>query len=257
MSDDCLIVEKQGALAVVTMNRPEVYNTFDGALRARMRETVANLEGDDDVRVVILKGAGRGFCAGADLAQAPSHPVNEHLDEEYKPFLTGMANGNKIYIAQVHGGAAGIGAAVAMNCDLVCMGDDAYIYMAFAAIALIPDGGNTQLLLQNMGYHRALESILEGQKVPAKDCLTYGIANKVFPAQELESQTMAWAQGLADGPGLAMAAAKRLLRTVGRMSYSDAISTEGLEQNALLLSEDCATGVQAFFRKEKPKFKGR
>ena len=119
MSDECLLVEKNGALATITLNRPSVYNGFDPTLRAAMRETIPMLESDDDLRVVIIKGAGRGFCAGADLAQPPEHPVSEHLDREYKPFLTAMAEGNKIYIAQVHGGAAGIGAAVAMNCDLV------------------------------------------------------------------------------------------------------------------------------------------
>ena len=168
-----------------------------------------------------------------------------------------MAEGNKIYIAQVHGGAAGIGAAVAMNCDLVCMAEDAYIYMAFAAIALIPDGGNTQLLLNRMGYQKALETILEGARVPANECLKYGIANRVVASDDLEKETMAWAEKLADGPPLAMAAAKRLLRKVGSMTYGDAISAEGLEQNHLLQSEDCANGVAAFFKKEKPVFKGR
>jgi 2-(1,2-epoxy-1,2-dihydrophenyl)acetyl-CoA isomerase len=143
-----------------------------------------------------------------------------------------------------------------MNCDLVVMADNATIYMAFAAISLIPDGGNTQLLLDNMGYHRALQAVLEGRKIPADECLSCGIANKLFAAEELDDQTINWAKSLADGAPLAMAAAKRLLRSVGKMDYSAAISAEGLEQNPLAHSNDFKAGVQAFFDKKKPVFTG-
>jgi len=183
--------------------------------------------------------------------------VDAHIEREYKPFLTGIADSNKIYIAQVHGTAAGIGAALAMNCDFVTMADDATIYMAFAAISLIPDGGNTQLLLQNMGYHRALEAIIEGRKVPAEECLKYGIANKIFNAAELDEQTRKWAEKLSGSAPLAMAAAKRLLRKVGQISFSDTISLEGQEQEPLTNSQDFQAGVAAFFKKEKPVFSGK
>ncbi len=257
MADDVLRYETDGAIATIVLNRPKQFNAFNAQLRSRMRETVAQVEADNTIRVVIIKGEGRGFCAGADLTGGTEQPVNEHIDREYKPFLTGIADGNKIYIAQVHGTAAGIGAAFAMNCDLVTMADDATIYMAFAAIALIPDGGNTHLLLNQMGYHRALEAIIEGRKIPAKECLQYGIANRLASRDDLDRVTREWAQQLATGAPLAMQAAKRLLRKVGHVTYADAISHEGLEQNPLVASEDCKTGVQAFFSKEKPAFVGR
>lgn len=255
-SDDVLLYQADGAIATITLNRPKFYNAFDPELRSRMRETVASIEADDQVRIVIIKGEGRGFSAGADLTQGIDHPVNERLDREYKPFLTAIAESNKIYIAQVHGAAAGIGAAVAMNCDLVVMADTASVYMAFAAIALIPDGGNTWLLLKQMGYHRALEAVLEGQKITASECLESGIANKVVSVDDLESVTQEWAEKLATGAPMAMAAAKRLLRQVGHHTYADAISIEGLEQNPLAESNDFTIGTQAFFNKEKPQFKG-
>ena len=209
------------------------------------------------MRVVILKGAGRGFCAGADLSGGFDQPISAHIDREYKPALTGIAQSSKIWIAQVHGSAAGIGAAFAMNCDLVTMADDATLYMAFAAISLIPDGGNTQLLLQNMGYHRALQAVLEGQKIPATECLQYGIANKLFSSDSLDAETANWAEQLASGAPLSMAAAKRLLRSVGRMDYGDAISQEGQEQTPLSQSADFKAGVDAFFKKQKPVFTGK
>lgn len=256
MPDDVLIYKTEGAVATVTLNRPAQFNALNNELRAALREAVEKAEADDAIRVAILKGEGQGFCAGADLAAGTEYPVSDHLDTEYKPALTGIANSSKIWIAQVHGSAAGIGAAFSMNCDLVTMADDANIYMAFAAISLIPDGGNTQLLLQNMGYHRALEAIIEGRKIPAEECLATGIANKLFPADKLDAETMAWAQSLADRAPLAMAAAKKLLREVGRMDYADVISHEGLAQNPLVQSKDCAEGIQAFFEKRKPVFKG-
>lgn len=241
----------------MTLNRPKQFNALDSELRASLREVVSQVDDNNSLRVVILKGNGRGFCAGADLAGGLEHPINEHIEREYQPALLGIADSPKIWIAQVHGTAAGIGAAFAMNCDLVSMADDATIYMAFAAISLIPDGGNTQLLLQNMGYHRALQAILEGRKIPANECLQYGIANKLFAPDRLDEQTLLWAGELASGPPLAMAAAKRLLRNVGKLDYAQSIAAEGKEQTPLAKSEDFKTGVDAFFDKEKPVFSGR
>lgn len=256
MTQDVLKVEKNGAVATLTLNRPDKMNSFDHSLKAAMRKTVGNLEDDPDILVVRLKGEGRGFSAGADLTDGMSDPVAYHLDIEYKPFLTGIAMSEKIWIAQVHGAAAGIGAALAMNCDMMMMSEDAYLYLAFAAIALVPDGGNTQLLLNAMGYRRALQAALEGRKIPASECLEYGIANKVVPTDELEHAAAHWAGEIAQGAPRSLAATKRLMRQVGSISYGDTISLEGLEQTPLLKSNDFREGVRAFFAKEKPNFKG-
>ena len=255
---DVLHYETHGPLGILTLNRPKQGNAFDAELRAAMRERIAAIEADESVRVVVVRGEGRNFCAGADLGGGgPEKPVNEHLDREYKPFLTQMAEGSTIYIAAVQGSAAGIGAAFAMNCDLVVMAEDANVYMAFAAISLIPDGGNTWLLLSQMGYHRALEAVIEGRKIPAADCLAHGIANRVVPAAELEERAREWAEALTKRAPLALGAAKRLLRRVGHGRYGEAISAEGLEQNPLIESRDFEEGVAAFFAKRAPVFEGR
>ena len=257
MTEQVLEISKSGAVATVAMNRPNQFNALNAELRSALRNAIAEIDKDVDVRLAILKGNGRGFCAGADLTGELKLPVSKQIDEEFKPILTGIAQSPKIWVAQVHGSAAGIGAAIAMNCDLLAMADDANIYMAFAAIALIPDGGNTQLLLNNMGYHRAMQAILEGRKIPADECLQYGIANALHRAGDLDAATLVWAQKLATGAPLAMGAAKRLLRQVGHLPFDEAINVEGREQDPLVESADFRAGVSAFFAREKPVFTGK
>lgn len=257
MSEPVLTVEQEGPVATVTLNRPDQFNALNRNLVKALNTAVLQLEQDKAVRIVILNGKGRGFCAGADLGSGITGRVSEALEAEYKPLLTGIANSNKIWIAQVHGSAAGIGAAIAMTCDFVTIADNATIYMAFAAIGLIPDGGNTQLLLKGMGYHRALEAIVEGQKIPAQTCLDLGLVNKLFEPDVLEAETRAWAESLSTRAPLAMAAAKRLLRKVDHLRFSEVISTEAQEQDLLAASEDTANAVESFFKKEKPVFSGK
>jgi len=192
------------AVATITLNRPKAFNAFNAQLRRELLKTVQDLEANAAVRVVVIRGNGPGFCAGADLGEGFPDPISEQIEAEYKPFLMAIAESRKIYIAQVHGTAAGIGAALAMSCDLMTMADTASIYMAFAAVALVPDGGNTWFLLRAMGYARALAAILEGTKIPASDCLTYGIANRLFAPDQLDAETVDWASKLAKGAPLAI-----------------------------------------------------
>lgn len=254
---DPLLCDIDGPVARVTLNRPEAFNAMNEALRTGLRKALTRINADPAVRVVILSGEGRGFCAGTDLTENLSDSTGLLLDREYRPILNGIASSPKIWIAQVHGSAAGISAALAMNCDLVTMAEDASIYMAFAAIALVPDGGSTWLLHRGMGAKRALQAILEGQKIPAADAVDYGLANAAFPPDSLSDDTTALALRLAAGAPLAAAAAKRLIRSMDGASYADAITAEGVEQSALALTEDAQEGIQAFLQKRRPEFRGR
>lgn len=257
MTQEVLKTEIDGAVATLTLNRPEKMNAFDDTLKAALRHQVGVIGDMDAVRVVILKGAGRGFGAGADLSSGPINPRFGHMDTEYKPFLTGIERSDKIWIAQVHGAAAGAAAGLAMTCDFVTMSEDAYIYLAFAAIGLVPDAGNIHHLFHHLGYRRALQAVLEGRKFTAVECLEAGIANKVVAADALEETTKAWAVALSESAPLAMAAAKRLMRKAPLMTLGEMITEEGYEQAPLLKSEDCYEGVAAFFQKRKPVFKGK
>ena len=252
-----LLCEIEGAIARVTLNRPEAFNAMDKGLRDGFKQAIARIHAAQEVRVVIVSGNGRGFSAGTDLKEGLVSPISMLLEQEYRPILAGITNSPKIWIAQVHGSAAGIGAAVAMNCDLMTMAEDATIYMAFAAIGLVPDGGNTWLLHRGLGYKRAMQAILEGRKIPADEAVTLGLANAAYPVEALAEETTALAQRIAAGAPLAAAAAKRLLRQMDAMSYDDAIGAEGRAQTDLAESEDCRDAVQAFIEKRKPTFRGK
>jgi len=253
-----VLYESDGAIATIMLNRPEKFNAFNAQMRKELLEAIERAESEEAVRIVILKGSGPGFCAGADLGVAlGKEPISNQLENEYKPFLMAIHEGEKIYISQVHRTAAGIGGALAMTCDFCVMEDDANIYLAFAAIGIVPDGGKTWHLLHGMGYSRALQTIIEGRKIPATECLALGLVNKVVAAEELETATREWAQQLAKGAPLAQRAAKRLLKKVGAVSYGEAISLEAIEQDILTRSEDCVNAVDAFMNKRKVEFKGK
>lgn len=257
MTDSPLTLDRDGAIATVTLSRPEAFNALNDALRTALRDVVNRVDNDPDIRVVILRGAGKGFCAGADLTEGLSPPVSQKIETEFRPFLTGIGASSKIWIAQVHGSAAGIGAALALTCDLVTMADDATIYMAFAAIGLIPDGGNVWLLERAMGPRRALQTILEGGRIPAAEAQSLGLVNEVHAPGDLDQATRALADRIAAAAPLAAAAAKRLIRRVDGLSYGETISAEAAEQSPLALSADCHEGVMAFLQKRKPVFKGQ
>jgi 2-(1,2-epoxy-1,2-dihydrophenyl)acetyl-CoA isomerase len=144
-----------------------------------------------------------------------------------------------------------------MTCDLCVMADNANIYLAFAAIGLVPDGGKTWHLLHGMGYSRALQTIIEGRKIPAEECLAVGLVNKIVPESVLDAATLNWAGELAKGSPLAQRAAKRLLKKVGFSSYGEAITLEAQEQRVLSNSEDFNNAVEAFMNKQKPVFEGK
>lgn len=252
-----LTFETDGAVARVTLNRPDAFNAMNKAMRDAFKQAIIDIHGDDAVRVIIVSGAGRGFCAGTDLSEKIDNPITLLLEQEYRPILAAIATSPKIWISQVHGSAAGIGAALAMNCDLMTMSDDATIYMAFAAIGLIPDGGNTWLLHRGLGYKRAMQAILEGRKIPADEAVSLGLANSAHDPETLAEDTTALAQRIAAGPPLASAAAKRLLRAMDGQSYEAAITSEAREQTDLIQSEDSREGVRAFFEKRAPNFEGK
>lgn len=246
-------------VATIKLNRPKAMNAFNQKLRMDLTAAIEKAEADDDVRVVILTGEGRGFCAGADLADGlgDHKDIESQILKEYKPFLKAIDQSPKLYISAVNGACAGIGSALAMTCDFTVMADDAYIYLAFAAIGLIPDGGASYHLVNAMGYKKAMQLFVEAERLQPEECLEYGLANKVVPANELLSQTQAWAEKLAQGAPLAQKFGKQVLRAAARSSLNDVIDQEAKIQVVTTTSEDYMNAAMAFFKKQTPVFKGK
>jgi 2-(1,2-epoxy-1,2-dihydrophenyl)acetyl-CoA isomerase len=258
---DTVKIERKGSVALVSLNRPDSLNAFNAALRADLRRAVREVNDDPAVLVVVLTGTGRAFCAGADLLETAENPgdfrVEDQLNGEYKPILLEMNRAGKPWIAAVNGAAAGIGSAFAMNCDLVVMAENAYIYQAFAAIGLVPDGGVTWHLVRTLGRHRAYEVIVSGEKLRAQKCLDWGLCNRVVPDAELVAQALAWAGELAAKSPLALRYAKQALNAAMEISVGDAISYEAGLQHLCVTSEDAKEGVAAFIEKRAPRWQGR
>jgi 2-(1,2-epoxy-1,2-dihydrophenyl)acetyl-CoA isomerase len=216
---------------------------------------------DETVRVVVLTGAGRGFGAGADLAETPfddpAWRVDDQLNLEYKPLLLEIHAAPKPWISAVHGPAAGISSAFAMVCDLTVMAENAYLYQAFGAIGLVPDGGATWHLVRTLGRKRAYEVIATGEKLSAEKCLEWGLCNRVVPDDELLPFTLAWARQLADRAPLSLRYAKEAVAAACEDDLGEVISREAELQRICIASEDGAEGTAAFLEKRAPVWKGR
>lgn len=252
-------IEISGSLANVTLNRPDSLNSFNHAMRRDVYNVASALKDDPHVRVVIISGAGRGFCAGADLTEQhpPGQTVEQRLNEQYKPLLTGIAESPKIWIAAVHGAAAGIGASLAMCCDLIVMDEEAYLFQAFSAIGLIPDGGLSLLLQRHLGSKRAFEVLALGEKLSASDCQQSGIANRVARKGNVVPCAVELADALLARAPLSLRYTKEVLRQVQHQNLADAITTEAARQQLVSQSDDHQEGRLAFREKRKPIWQGK
>lgn len=258
-SYETVVIERLGSVAVVTMNRPQALNAFDRNLRRELLLAAREVNCDDSVRVVVLTGAGRGFGAGADLAESKGEHwrVEDELNLEYKPIVLEITGAPKPWISAVAGPAAGISSAFAMACDLMVMAEGAYIYQAFAAIGLVPDGGATWHLVQTLGRKRAYEVIATGEKLSARKCLDWGLCNRVVSADALLDETLKWAQELAAKAPLSLRYAKQAVNQAAETGLAQTVSDEATLQHICVSSEDSQEGALAFMEKRPPVWKGR
>jgi len=251
--------EVVGGVATISLNRPSAMNAFNTVMRKDLYAAVNEASGDESVRVVIIAAQGKGFCSGADLSEEIADEdgfITEQLRNEYMPMLAAIAESPKPFIASINGAAAGIGAALALSCDLMVMAEDAFIYSAFGAISLVPDGGFHWHLARQIGSKKAYEIILESQRLPAKQCLELGLANKVFWPDDLKECTLAWAENLAKAAPLTACYSKEILAKVSQQTLIESMDLEAQIQNTCIRSQDFKEGTEAFFARRKPKFKG-
>lgn len=254
----------EGAVAWITLNRPERLNAIGGQARAELDAALRQVERDSAVRCVVLTGAGRGFCAGADIGDmggesgAPRAPeeIGNTLRGEYLNIVTRLRTMPKPVICAVNGVAAGIGASFAMACDLRIAAEEASFVEAFVGIALVPDGGATWMLPRLVGRGKALEMFFTGRPLTAADAERHGLVNRVVPGAELEATVRTLANELAAGPTGAMAGAKRAVNIAENSTFEEAAEFESYLQEARAAGADFAEGVAAFRAKRKAVFTG-
>jgi 2-(1,2-epoxy-1,2-dihydrophenyl)acetyl-CoA isomerase len=256
--DSKVLCEIRGQVALLRLNKPEIRNAICTQLLAELKEHMQQLADNDDVRVIVLTGEGKGFCAGADLNDTKGFVSSVRgIEDHYKPTYMEIVNINKPVIACVRGSAAGGGMALAMCCDLMVMSESAYLKAVFSDRALVPDCGVNWMLPRAVGYQKAYEIAIEARRIDAEECLRLGLANRVVPDEELLEHTLEWAAQLAKRAPLSMGYTKQLMRDSYTRSFSDTFSDEGPLQDLCMGSKDFAEGFTAFFEKRDPVFQGK
>lgn len=246
------------AVAIVTIYRPDAMNSFNTELRRDLLAACARAAGDESVRAVVITGEGRSFSAGADLKDIDAEAsIEDMLQVEYRPVFECIAGMEKPVIAAVGGSAAGIGMSLALNCDLLIMGDNAFLLSPFTTISLVPDGGLNWLLVHQIGFRRAFQLSIESERIGAERCVELGLANKAVPAESLLDEAIKWAKGLTERAPLSIAATKKAMRHATSESWASTFDVEAPLQRMLRRSEDSAEGVAAFLEKRKPEFRGK
>lgn len=245
-------------VATISLNRPKAMNAFSQQMRLDMKQAIDAAEVNDKVRVVVLRAEGKGFSSGTDLTEglAGFDTIEAQIIEEYKPVLMGIADSNKPYIASIQGACAGVGASIALSCDLAVMAEGAFLYVPFAGISLVPDGGMSHFLVTAMGYKRAYQAFLESGRIKSDECLQFGLINKVVEADKLVEDTQAWAESLTEGAPLSQKFGKKIMRQVHNLTYEETVDLEAKFQNKCVTSKDMLNAIDAFFKKEKPVFTG-
>jgi 2-(1,2-epoxy-1,2-dihydrophenyl)acetyl-CoA isomerase len=258
-----VLYEERGAVALVTLNRPAALNSFDRQMHHDLWIAFDKAEANPIIRAMVLTGAGRGFCAGADLssfdftpgadriARADPGPV---IDQAFNPTTRRIQSLRMPIIAAVNGVAAGAGASVAMACDIAIASPQASFIQAFSKIGLIPDAGSSWLLVERLGLARAMALTLTGDKLPAQQAKEWGLIWEV--AEDSVAAAIAMAERLAVMPTKAMVASRALLQGATTRSLSEHLDLERDTQSAMGRTHDYFEGVQAFLEKRPAQFKG-
>jgi len=251
-------------VAWITLDRPSALNALTPDQRERLILRLDQASADPAVRAVVLTATGKGFCAGADLRSAPSAPA-ERIAGDVARLIRGGAQRlvaavldcEKPVIAAVNGTAAGLGAHLALACDLVLAAESATFTEVFVRRGLVPDGGGAYLLPRLVGPQRAKELLFFGDALPAAEARRLGLVNRVVPDGELADTARAWAERLAAGPTRALAATKALVNASLESGRAAAFAAEAAAQETNMTTADAHEGVRAFVERRTPEYRGR
>lgn len=255
-----ILFEIQSGVAKITLNRPDKLNSFNRAMSLELISALEQAEGDDNVRALMLTGAGRGFCAGQDLSEAvgdDAYEIEDIIEKQYNPIVKLLRRIEKPIVCAVNGVAAGAGANIAFACDITIASSEAKFIQSFAAIGLIPDSGGTFYLPRMVGMQNAAALMMTGDKVTADRAKELGMIYDVAPADKLIENTTELAQKLALMPTKGIGLTKRALNESMSNTFDEQLSLEQKLQKEASESYDYNEGVSAFLEKRKPNFKGK
>ncbi|MDX8360218.1 MULTISPECIES: enoyl-CoA hydratase [Bacillaceae] len=259
MQNEHLIVNIEGPIMVLTLNRPESLNPFSSHMILGLSEAMEIARDNDDIRAVVIRGAGRAFSAGGDVKSmgvASSQQIYDHIGK-LNECIKLMKDLPKPIIAAVHGFAAGAGFNLALACDLIIAADNSKFVFSFSQVGLISDGGGSYFFPRLVGPYRAKELFFSGETVSADQAKELGILNRVVPLESLESETTKLAMKLAHGPSKAYGMMKKIIDRSYESSLDDILEQERITQTLMIHTEDHLEGVSAFKEKRKPQFKGK
>lgn len=262
MSDQPILAEKHTGYRVITLNRPDRLNAFNEAMHQALRKAIEDAEADADCRALLITGAGRGFCAGQDLADRLAKPGETTVlggaqDAYYNPLVRKLRSLPFPVIAAVNGVAAGAGANIALACDIVIAAQSAKFIQSFARIGLIPDSGGTWFLPRLIGDARARALTMTAQDLPAEQAAAWGLIWRCVADDALAQEAQKLCEHFATAPTQGLALIKQALNASAGNSLDAQLDLERDLQRAASLTPDYAEGVRAFLEKRKPNFTGR
>lgn len=251
----------ENGVCSITLNRPDVFNSFNEELSADFIDALKKANKDETVRAVVITGTGKAFCSGQDLKDIKNQTGNRSLSDSvvrrYNPMILFLREMAKPVICKLNGVAAGAGASLALACDIIVASESASLIEVFANVGLVPDSGSSFFLPRLVGYNKAFELITLASKVTAKEALDLGIVYKVVAPEELDNATNELAQRYATGPTKTYGMIKKMLNKAYTSNLTDMLQYEAHCQEIAGNSEDYKEGVAAFLEKRKPAFKGK